>query len=353
MAHEAVCGIRLQPRGLVHIEKRDLRPTLMGKDYALPFGIAPMGMCELAWAGADRMMAQLARDRHMPIGVSTAASTTIGDLNRMSQEHAWFQLYPVADDEITQALIALARRSGCDVLVLTIDVPLLSRRPRELRSGFHVPFRFGPRQIADFALHPRWSLSRLAAGMPQPANFAAASPGKFERAQVRGKVTRQFLARLRDSWPGKLVVKGVMNVEDACTVRGLGADAIYVSGHGGRQLDSLPPPIYQLAAIRDALGPDIPLIYDTGVRSGEDIVTVLAAGADFVMLGRPFLYAIGADGDRGLRTVCNNLAEEVSITMAQIGLCTIAEIDRSALSAWQPPGCPASLRGTDKEGPDG
>ena len=345
MATDAIETLRLQPRGMIDVETRDLSTTILGQSFALPFGVAPMGMCELAWAGTDAMLAGLAKQRKLPLGVSTASSTSITDLYDQSEGNAWFQLYPVADDALTDKIIDLARDSGCEVMLVTIDVPTLSWRPRELRTSYNVPFRFGPRQLIDFALHPHWSLTRLAAGIPELANLAAVRPGKFERTAMRGRVTHEFVKRLRDRWNGKLVIKGVMCVEDALISRDAGADAIYVSGHGARQLDGLPPPIYQLAAIRDALGRDFPLIYDTAIRSGEDIVKAIAVGADFVMLGRPFLYAIGADGERGLHTICSNLADEVSIVMAQIGKRRIQDIDRGVLARWQTDQCPKSLGG--------
>jgi L-lactate dehydrogenase (cytochrome) len=201
---------------------------------------------------------------------------------------------------------------------MTLDVPEVGRRPRELRRGFKMPFRIGPRQFIDFALHPRWSLSSLMAGAPQLANFQ--QPGfTFDRTESRAAADWDFLKRLRDQWDGNLVAKGVTDVEDAVRLRDAGVDAIQISSHGGRQLDSAPPPILALKRIRDALGGAYPLFYDTGLRSGEDVVKAYHMGASFVFFGRAMQFAIAAGGKDGLAQFWSLLAEETSLTLAQIG----------------------------------
>ena len=348
MARSTISDLRLLPRVLVDIDDRRLDVEFLGRRYGVPFGIAPMGMCDLSGVGADLMMARLAKERELPLCLSTAASTTVEDVTAVAGANCWFQLYPSGDVTIANELVERAATAGCDTLILTVDVPVLGRRPRELRAGFNVPFRFGVQQYLDFALHLRWSLERLAAGMPTMAHFTSSGRSSFQREQVRGRVTMDYLGNLRKLWSGKLVVKGILSVEDALMVKDAGVDAVYVSGHGCRQLDSLPPPLYALAAIRDAVGPSYPLIFDSGVRSGEDIIKALAVGADFVMLGRPFLYGIGADGEQGLKTVANLLETDTSTTLAQLGLRSIGDVSRSVLSCWQPPGCPDSLRVTEQ-----
>ena len=184
-----------------------------------------------------------------------------------------------------------------------------------------MPFRIGARQFLDFARHPHWSLASLLAGMPRPANFDH-SPGAkgFDRHASRAGANWAFLDQLRHRWKGKLVVKGVLSADDALRIQAAGADAIYVSNHGGRQLDSVPPAIDRLPLIRAAVGPTYPLIFDSGVRSGEDVVKALACGANFVMIGRAALYAIAAGGERGLHELLDMFSEGIAGTLAQLGL---------------------------------
>ncbi len=322
----------LQPRVLVNVAKRSLRKTLFDKEHGLPFGFAPMGMCNLTWPGADRMLAAEAVRNTVPLCVSTASSTSLEDMRDLAEGQAWFQLYAGQSPEVTTGFVDRAATAGYDVLVLTVDVPQVSRRVRDLRNGFQVPFRFGPRQILDFALHPHWSLSQLIAGIPKPMNYETAPNGAaFVRGESRAGVDFEFLDQLRQRWKGKLIVKGVTSPDDALQIKAAGADAIYVSNHGARQLDSAPPAISILPDIRNAVGPTCPLIFDSGVRSGEDIIKALALGADFVMLGRPAMFAIGADGTRGLRTLIDILSDEVSVTMAQLGVTAADDIAANIL----------------------
>ena len=316
---EAIRRTRLQPRVLNDVEQRSLAVPLFGKEATLPFGISPMGMCNLSRPGADRMLARAAARHAIPTGASTAASTSLEDIIEAAEGHAWFQLYFSGEEAAAEKLVARAEAAGYETLVLTVDVPEVGRRPRELRRGFKMPFRIGPSQFVDFACHPQWSLSTLFKGAPELANFGGAF-GEFDRTSSRAGADWGLLTRIRARWPGKLVVKGVLSVPDALTLQAAGVDAIQVSSHGGRQLDSAPPAIEALAAIRDAVGPDYPLFYDSGIRSGEDIVRAYALGASFVLLGRPFLFAIAAGGERGLAQLIDVLAKETSITLAQLGV---------------------------------
>jgi len=194
-----------------------------------------------------------------------------------------------------------------------------------LRRGFKMPFRTGPRQFIDFALHPVWSLSTLIQGRPEMANFAG-SDHVFDRTESRAAADWSKLASLRDQWKGHLVVKGVLCVEDAVRLKDAGVDGVQVSSHGGRQLDSAPPPILMLKQIREAVGKDYPVFYDSGIRSGEDVVKAYAMGASFVFLGRPLLFAMAANGEPGLSQLWNVLSDETSLTLAQIGRTTMHEL---------------------------
>lgn len=230
-------------------------------------------------------------------------------------------------------MVDRAAAAGYEVLILTVDVPQVSRRVRDLKNGFQVPFRLGPRQFLDFAFHPRWSIETLLRGAPRPMNFEMENGGRgFVRGESRGGADWDFLDRLRKRWAGQLVIKGVLSPADAVRIRDAGADAVYVSNHGGRQLDGAPPAIEALSQIRAAVGGGYPLIFDSELRNGEDIVKALACGADFVMLGRPLMYAIGAEGARGLSTLIGILAEEISVTLAQTGLRRVEDIDGDVLA---------------------
>ena len=330
---DAFMGIRLQPRVLVNIENCNLTTSLFGRTWCLPLGFAPMGMCDLSWPGADGFLAEQSVSRNIPHCVSTASSTTLEEMRTLAQDQVWFQLYAGTSHAMTEELIGRAETAGYDVLVLTVDTPKLSRRIRDLRNGFQVPFKLGPRQILDFALHPRWSVETLINGIPKPMNFEISEQGgQFVRGENRGATDWNYVKDLRARWKGKLVIKGVMSADDAVRIRDAGADAVYVSNHGGRQLDSAPAAIQALPRIRQAVGPDYPLIFDSGVRGGEDIVKALALGANFVMLGRSLMYATGAGGAQGLAALLDTTVEDLRVTMAQIGCTTIEQINRSVLS---------------------
>lgn len=322
---ERIQAIRLQPRILNNVEKRSLSVKIFDQMTGLPFGISPMGMCNLSSPFADTWLAELAAKQSIPVGVSTAASTSLEQMIRMAEGNAWFQLYFSGNEEAANSLIKRAEASGYQTLVMTVDVPEVGRRPRELRRGFQMPFRMGPGQILDFALHPRWSLSTLRYGRPELANFGG-QYGAFERTASRAGADWTLLSKIRDTWPGNLVVKGVLSTEDALKLQSLGVDAVQVSSHGGRQLDSAPPAIECLARIRQAVGPDYPLFFDSGVRSGEDIVKAYAMGASYVFLGRPLLFAMAAEGRSGLEQIRHVLSLETSIALAQLGICSMSDI---------------------------
>ncbi len=322
---KALDDTTLRPRVLRDVSSRSLKTTLFGKSTDRPFGIAPMGMCNLSAPGADLMLARLAAKHSVPLGVSTVASTPLEKLIEVAQGNAWFQLYASGDGSGTVKLVDRVKDAGYETLVLTVDVPEVGRRPRELRHGFSMPFRIGPRQFVDFALHPRWSISALLNGKPQMANFLM-DGFEFDRAESRAKTDWDTLARLRDQWPGNLIVKGVLDEEDALAIKAAGVDAIQVSSHGARQLDSAPAAFTMLPRIRKAVGDDYPLFYDSGLRSGEDASKAIMNGADFVFFGRILQFAMAARGEAGLNTLWDVLSDEMSITMAQIGATSIEQV---------------------------
>ena len=330
----ALDQIRLEPKVFRNVENRNLSKKIFDFHFDYPFGFAPMGMTNLSWPEADKMIAKESAYNNIPTCVSMASSTTLEDMFTFSEGHSWMQIYIFQSEEFIMELLKRAENIGYKVLILTVDVPILSRRARDDRNGFGYPFKIGPKQFLDFALHPQWSLTTLLKGAPQPMNYVTSKSGDqiFRRKESRGATDWHTLKRVRDAWKGKLIIKGVMNSEDALKIKEAGADAIQVSNHGGRQLDSATASINALPLIRKALGDDFPILFDSGIRSGSDILRALALGANFVMFGRPLMYAIGADGARGLRRIINLIKEELSTNLGLVGLTDINEVDKKIIA---------------------
>ena len=324
----ALDQIRLEPKVLRNVEKRSLKKKVLGYEFNFPFGFAPMGMTNLSWPGADSMLAAESARNNIPTCVSMASTTTLEKMYELSEGHSWMQLYIFQDENFVMELLERAKNTGYEVAILTVDVPVLSRRTRDDKNGFSYPFKIGPKQFFDFATHPTWSLSTLMSGIPKPMNYVTSKSGDgiFKRKESRGSTDWNTLKRVRDKWKGKLIVKGVMSPDDAIKIKEAGADAIQVSNHGGRQLDSATAAINMLPLIRKSVGSNFPLIFDSGIRSGSDIVRALAFGADYTMIGRPVMYAMGADGKKGLRRIVEIIKEEVSTTLGLVGLNDINEV---------------------------
>ena len=324
----ALDQIRLEPKVLRNVEKRSLKKKVLNYEFDFPFGFAPMGMTNLSWPKADSMLAAESVRNNIPTCVSMASTTTLEKMYELSEGHSWMQLYIFQDENFVMELLDRANNTGYEVAILTVDVPVLSRRTRDDKNGFAYPFKIGPKQFFDFATHPTWSLSTLLSGIPKPMNYVTSKSGDgiFKRKESRGTTDWDTLKRVRDKWKGKLVIKGVMSPVDAIKIKEAGADAIQVSNHGGRQLDSATAAINMLPLIRKSVGSDFPLIFDSGIRSGSDIVRALAFGADYTMIGRPVMYAMGADGKKGLRRIVEIIKEEVSTTLGLVGLNDINDV---------------------------
>ena len=329
---KALQSIKLQPRILIDVMDRVLTKKVLGWEFSLPFGIAPMGMCNLSWPNADRSLAIEAEKRNIPHILSSAGSSTLEVHKSRAGDCAWFQMYVGQSIEFADELTDRASAAGYKVLVITVDTPVVTRRIRDQRNGFTMPFKIGPKQFFDFACHPHWSIASIIAGIPKPENFSLSKHTKgFVRGESRAGTDWVFLKRLRERWPFKLIVKGVTCSDDAARLKSIGIDGIYISNHGGRQLASVPPAISLLPRIRLAVGSDYPLFFDSGIRSAEDILKAIALGADFVFLGRPFMFALGADGRRGVITLIEQLTEDLSSGLAQLGLKSMETVDHRVL----------------------
>ena len=325
--------VQLLSRVLRNVDDVSLTTHFLGVTYGRPYGIAPMGMCNLIAPAADNTLSDEAVRREIPHCVSTAASSTLEALFERSDGQAWFQLYAGSNDAFTFELVDRARAVGYEHLILTVDAPRHSRRTRDLHNGFAVPLKWGVKQIVDFACHPRWSLSMLRVARPVPMNYRTSRfATDFVREDSRGATDWAFLERLREQWDRKLIVKGVMSPDDAARVKQIGCDAIYVSNHGGRQLDSVVPAITMLPAIREAVGAEMPVIFDSGIRSADDIVRALACGANFVMLGRPILYALGTGVPGEPSNFFDRLDADLLSVLAQVGATRVSEVAPDTLA---------------------
>ncbi len=322
----ALDQIRLEPKVLRNVENRNLKKKFLGIRFDQPFGFSPMGMCNLTWSGADKILAKESITNNIPICVSMASSTSLEKMYELSEGRSWIQLYNF-QERFVMELLQRAEQTGYKVAILTVDVPIQFRRAKDNKNGFTVPFKIGPKQMFDFATHPLWSLTTLLGGIPKPMNYETSMSGnKFIRSESRGATDWETLKRVRNAWKGKLIIKGVMSPEDALKIKAEGVDAIQVSNHGGRQLDSATAAIEALPLIRNALGKEFPLLFDSGVRSGSDIIRALALGANYVMLGRPLMYGIGADGEKGLRRILDIIKDELSTALGLVGLIDINDV---------------------------
>jgi L-lactate dehydrogenase (cytochrome) len=326
------------PRVLVNTRARNQKTTLFGKTYDLPFGFPPMGGTALAAYDGDVVLAKAAADLNTVMIQSGAALTTMERVKENGPT-AWFQAYLPGDPSIITPVVERAQNAGFEVLALTVDVQVSSNRENNLRTGFSSPLKPTPRLAWDCMLRPGWSLGTFARtvmtrGMPHIENMG------FERMPVLGNLERPRLARdalawehvdlMRKLWKGKLVLKGVLSPKDVRMAREHGVDGIMVSNHGGRQLDFTVAPLRMLPAVKAEAG-NMTIMLDSGVRRGTDVLKALALGADFVFIGRPFLYAASIAGEAGVHHAANLLRDEISRNMAMLGINSMKEMTRDLL----------------------
>ncbi|HKA41109.1 MAG TPA: alpha-hydroxy acid oxidase [Burkholderiales bacterium] len=326
------------PRVLVNTKARHQKTTIFGRTYDLPFGFPPMGATSLAAYMGDTVLAKVAAELNTIMIQSGASLATMESVREVGPT-AWFQAYLPGEPEIITPLVERAQRAGFEVLVLTVDVQVASNRENNVRSGYSSPLKPTPRLAWDCLLRPRWLFGNfgrtlLSHGMPHLENMG------FPRIPILGNIERPRMARdglswehvelMRRIWKGKLVLKGVLSREDVRIARESGVDGIMVSNHGGRQLDYTVAPLRMLPAVVSEAG-RMTIMMDSGIRRGTDVLKALALGAQFVFVGRPFLYAASIAGEAGVHHAAHLLREEISRDMAMLGISSVSEMKRELL----------------------
>jgi L-lactate dehydrogenase (cytochrome)/(S)-mandelate dehydrogenase len=341
---------RLLPRYLTGADRIDQSTTLFGTEYASPFGIAPMGLLGFFRPTADLMLARAAHKMRVPYVMSSASSDSLEAAKELAPD-MWFQLYLTRRQEINDDLVRRAREAGVHVLVVTVDIPTAAKRERNMRNGFKRPMKMTPSVILQGMVRPSWALRFYrTGGMPVMKNWApyASDPNDADSvADLYGSQTPapeikwDTIERMRASWNGALVIKGVLDPADAERCAAIGVDGIIVSNHGGRQLDRAPSALEMLPAINRAVGDKLVVMMDGGIRRGADIVTALGLGAKAAFFGRPAIFAAAAAADAGAAKLLEMYRHELEIVMRQMGCASLAEITPDRL--WdQTRGLPAA-----------
>jgi (S)-mandelate dehydrogenase len=326
----------LMPRYMVDISARDQSAELFGRRYASAFGIAPTGGIGNFRRGADLMLAAAARDADVPFIMSGTATASMEDMARIAPDHGWYQVYIAKDRAITEDMVRRADALNLNALVITVDVPARVNRERNRRNGFGRPLKLSLASRLNALKHPAWLYDYLRYGiadLPNWAPYVGGSPTpvevvEFAAGQTPGPVHFSDIERLRELWPRKLIVKGVMRADDAVRLADAGVDGIMVSNHGARQLDRAPSPLDVLPSIDAAVGDRLTLMLDGGVRRGADVLTAFCMGAKFVFLGRPTLYGAVAGGQAGAAHALSIVRNEVDLVMAQLGVTALMQLGR-------------------------
>jgi len=343
-----LAGVELVPRYCIDADHISTDVELFGRRYSAPLGVAPMGSAGMMWPGAEIFLAREAQRRRVPYILATPANEAIERIAQVAPDVFWFQLYrfPQDDHAITFDLVKRADDAGALVLVPTIDSAGKSKRPRDIRNGVKVPFRIGPKTFFQVATSPRWAMALSRTGMLRTENIVPYTDGRATRdstartmqVRARGSHTWDELARLRDRWKRAFVVKGVLHPKDAERLVSLGVDGMIVSNHGGRHFDGAPASVDMLPSIVAVAGKRATVMIDSGIRSGLDIVRVLALGAQAAFAGRPFLYGLGALGEPGARFVMDMYCDEVRTEFQHVGIRSVAaagEITVRHPGAWR------------------
>ena len=331
--------IKLRQRVLVDMENRTLETKMVGQDVALPMALAPVGLTGMQHADGEILAARAAEKLGIPFTLSTMSICSIEDVAAKTEKPFWFQLYVMRDRDFVADLIDRAKNAGCSALVLTADLQLLGQRHQDLKNGLSAPPRLTLKNMLNMSFYPGWGLRMLTTPRRSFGNIMGHVEGLSDMGSLLSWTTQQFDPKLnwddvewiKERWGGKLILKGIMDPADAVMASRSGADALVVSNHGGRQLDGAPATINVLPTIVDAVGQDIELWLDGGIRSGQDIFKAIALGAKGTMVGRPYIYGLGAMGEAGVATAISLISKELDLTMALCGLRDINDVTDSVI----------------------
>ncbi len=319
--------ILLRQRVAVDMSERTLATTMIGEDVSMPMALAPTGMAGMQHADGEMLAAQAAEKAGIPFALSTMSVCSIEDVASVTSKPFWFQLYVMRDHDFVKNLLDRAREAGCSALVLTMDLQLLAQRHKDLRNGLSTPPKLTPHHLWQMMTKPLWCMEMLGTRRHTFRNIVGHAKGVTDLGALGAWTNEQFDPRLswddvawiKDYWGGKLIIKGVLDAEDARAAVDTGADALIVSNHGGRQLDGAPSSIRALPEIFEAVGEKIEIHFDGGIRNGQDILKARALGAHGTYIGRPFLYGLGAGGQAGVTRAIDILRKELDTTMALCG----------------------------------
>lgn len=319
--------IKLRQRVLVDIKDRSLRTTMVGQDVAMPVALAPTGLAGMQRADGEILAAQAAEEFGVPFTLSTMSICSIEDVAAATKNPFWFQLYVMRDRDFVGNLIDRAKAARCSALVLTIDLQVLGQRHNDARNGLAAPPKFTLKHIHQMAMRPRWCFGMLGTKRRTFGNIVGHAKGvgdisqlaKWSNEQLDPQLSWKDVSWIKDRWGGKLILKGIMDKNDALKAVDSGADAIVISNHGGRQLDGAPSTISVLPEVADAVGGKVELHLDGGIRSGQDVLKALCLGAQGTYIGRPFLYGLAAFGKRGVTKSLEIIHKELDLTMAFCG----------------------------------
>jgi L-lactate dehydrogenase (cytochrome) len=333
-------AIRFRQRILVDVSKRDLSTTILGEPAALPLILAPVGLLGMQHGDGEILACRAAQSAGIPFTLSTMSICSIEDVAASVDKPFWFQLYVMKDRGFIKALIERAIAAKCSALVLTVDLQVIGQRHQDIKNGMTVPPEWSLSKLFDFATKPAWISGVLRGKRRTFGNLMGHLKGTDDITALSSWISSQFDTSLnwkdvewiRSIWPGKLVLKGILDVEDANEAAKSGAQALVVSNHGGRQLDGAPSSIELLPQIVDAVGSQMEIMFDGGIRSGQDVMRALALGAKSCMIGRAFAHGLGAGGEAGVAKAIDLIHNELSVTMGLCGVNTIAEIDERVLA---------------------